>query len=102
MGTFAGGFAAAGALARLLDRDAGDVGALDLAVLGLATFKAARTISRDDVASFLREPFVDGEAREGVASPIESGDLRQAIGELVTRASPLSRTGPTRSGTLRS
>ncbi len=84
MGTFAGGLAAAAALARLLDRDAGDVGALDLAVLGLATFKAARTISRDDIASFLREPFVEGETSEGVTSPIESGDLRQAIGELVT------------------
>ena len=84
MGTFAGGLAAAGALARLLDRDAGEAGALDLATLGLATFKAARTISRDEVASFLREPFVAGEANRGANEPIESGDLRQAIGELVT------------------
>jgi hypothetical protein len=84
MGTFVGGLAAAGALARLLDRDPGDVGPLDFAALGLATFKAARTISRDDVASFLREPFVEGEAVDGDHEPIESGDLRQAIGELVT------------------
>ena len=28
----------------------------------LATFKAARTISRDEVTSFIREPFVEGEA----------------------------------------
>lgn len=84
MGTFAGGLATAGALARLLDRDVTDYDALDLTVLALATFKAARTISRDEVTSFLREPFVEGNAREGSEEPIETGDLRQAIGELVT------------------
>jgi hypothetical protein len=84
VGTFVGGLAAAGALARLLDRDPGDVVALDLAALGLATFKAARTISRDDVTSFLREPFVEGDAGDGEDEPIRTGDLRQAIGELVT------------------
>jgi hypothetical protein len=84
MGTFAGGLAAAGALARLLDRDPRDHDALDLVVLGLATFKAARTISRDEVTSFLREPFVEGQAHEGGEEPVETGDMRQAIGELVT------------------
>jgi len=53
-------------------------------VLGLATFKAARTVSRDEVTSFLREPFVEGRAKEGDEEPVETGDLRQAIGELVT------------------
>ncbi len=84
MGTFVGGLAVAGLLARLLDRDPRDHDALDLTVLGLATFKAARTIARDDVTSFLREPFVEGAAREGAEEPVETGDLRQAIGELVT------------------
>jgi Protein of unknown function (DUF1360) len=84
MGTFAGGIALAGGLAALLGRDAREHDALDLAVLGLATFKAARTISRDEVTSFLREPFVEGEAHEGGEEPVETGDLRQAIGELVT------------------
>jgi hypothetical protein len=84
MGTFAGGLAAAGALAHLLDRDPGEHGPLDLAVLGLATFKAARTVSSDEVTSFLREPFVEGKAHEGGEDPVETGDLRQAIGELVT------------------
>ena len=65
MGTFVGGLALAGALAHLLERDPRDHNALDLAVLGLATFKASRTISRDEVTSFLREPFVEGEAHEG-------------------------------------
>jgi len=71
---FAGSLAAAGALAH----------ALDLVVLGAATFKAARTIARDEVTSFLREPFVEGKAHEGGEEPVESGDMRQAIGELVT------------------
>jgi hypothetical protein len=84
MGTFVGGLAVAGTLARLLDRDPRDHRALDLAVLGAATFKAARTISSDDVTSFIREPFVEGEAGEGAEEPLATGDLRQAIGELVT------------------
>ncbi len=53
-------------------------------VLGAATFKASRTISRDEVTSFIREPFVEGEAHEGAEDPLETGDLRQAVGELVT------------------
>jgi hypothetical protein len=83
-GTFVGGLAAAGALARLLERDARERTALDFAVLGAATFKAARTIARDEVTSFLREPFVEGEAHAGGEDPVRSGDMRQAIGELVT------------------
>jgi hypothetical protein len=83
-GTFVGGLAVAGALAHLLDRDPREHDALDLLILGAATFKAARTITRDDVASFIREPFVEGEAGHGDEHAVESGDLRQAIGELVT------------------
>ncbi len=82
--TFVGGLAIAGALAHLLDRDPREHDALDLVVLGAATFKAARTITRDDVASFIREPFVEGEAGAGPEHAVETGDLRQAIGELVT------------------
>ena len=84
MTTFVGALVVAGALARALDRDPREHDALDLAVLGAATFKASRTISRDQVTSFLREPFVAGKANEGAEDPIETGDLRQAIGELVT------------------
>src|SRR3954471_3174018 len=84
MTTFAGGLAAAGALSRLLDRDAEEQTALDLVVLAAATFKAARTIARDEVTSFIREPFVRGHAHEGGEEPVETGDLHQAIGELVT------------------
>jgi hypothetical protein len=84
MSTFVGTLAAAGAVAKLLGRDAREHTALDLTVLGLATFKGARTIARDGVTSFVREPFVEGNARDGDESPVETGDIRQAIGELVT------------------
>ena len=84
MAAFAGGLAAAGALARALDRDPYEHTTLDLAALALATFKAARTLSDDEVTSFLREPFVEGRAHEGGEDPRETGGMRQAIGELVT------------------
>lgn len=84
MGTFVAGLAGAGLLARALGREPPHDGAIDLAVLGTATFKASRTISRAEVASFLREPFVEGQAHTGGEDPVETGDLRQAIGELVT------------------
>jgi hypothetical protein len=84
MTAFAGGLAAAGVLARALDRDPYEHTTLDLAALALATFKAARTLSNDEVTSFLREPFVEGRAHEGGEDPRETGGMRQAIGELVT------------------
>jgi len=65
MAAFAGGLAGAGLLARALDRDPYEHTAPDLATLALATFKAARTLSGDEVTSFLREPFVEGLAHEG-------------------------------------
>jgi hypothetical protein len=84
MGAFAGGLAAAGVLSRLLDRDPQCQTALDLTVLAAATFKAGRTLARDEVTSFIREPFVRGHAHEGGEDPVETGDMQQAIGELVT------------------
>ena len=84
MGTFLAGLGAAGLLARLLGRDPEEHRPIDLAMLGLATFKGARTLARDEVTSFLRDPFVEGQAHEGGEDPVETGDLRQAIGELVT------------------
>ena len=84
MGTFLAGLGGAGLLARLLGRAPEAHRPLDLAILGLATFKGARTVARDEVTSFLRDPFVEGEAHEGGEDPVATGDLRQAIGELVT------------------
>jgi len=84
MGAFAGGLALVGALAHALGRDPQEHTWLDLATLGAASFKASRTIARDEVTSFLRDPFVEGDAHEGEEEPVGTGDLRQAIGELVT------------------
>ena len=83
-GTFAGLLAAAGALGRLLDRDPQCQSALDLVVLGGAAFKASRTLARDEVTSFIRQPFVRGEAHSGEGEEPVEGGMAQAIGELVT------------------
>ena len=84
MGSFVGGIGLAGIAARIFDRDPACQTPLDLAVLSLASFKAARTLSHDNVTSFVREPFVYGEAHDGGEEPLHTGDFRQAIGELVT------------------
>ncbi len=85
VGAFAGLLGAAGALGRLLDRDPQCQNTLDLVVLSAATFKLARTLARDEVASFVREPFVRGHAHSGEdEEPVQTGGVEQAIGELVT------------------
>jgi hypothetical protein len=84
MGSFAGLLATAGALGRLLDRDPQCQTALDFAVLSAASFKAARTLSHDEVTSFLRQPFVRGHAHSGEGEEPVEGGMEQAIGELVT------------------
>jgi hypothetical protein len=84
-GVFTAGLAGAGLLSRRLDRDPQCQTGLDLVVLGLATFKAARTLSHDQVASFVREPFVRGRAHSGEdEEPLRTGGLDQAVGELIT------------------
>jgi hypothetical protein len=84
MAAFAGGLAAAGAVARTLRRDPQCNTALDFIVLSAAAFKAARTLSHDEVTSFLREPFVKGHAHSGEDEEPVQGGMEQAIGELVT------------------
>jgi hypothetical protein len=84
VGVYIGGLGVAGIAARALGRNPACQTPLDFAVLSAASFKAARTLAHDEVTSFLRDPFVQGEAHEGDEQPIASGDFRQAIGELVT------------------
>jgi hypothetical protein len=84
MGVFVGGLAAAGLVARSLGRDPQCNTALDFLVLGAASFKAARTLSHDEVTSFLRDPFVKGKAHSGEDEEPVKGGMEQAIGELVT------------------
>ena len=84
-GLFVAGLALSGGMARLLGRNPREQTWLDLATLSAATFKASRTIARDDVTSFLREPFVEGDPRDSEDEhPVQTGGIEQAIGELVT------------------
>ena len=82
---FVAGLGAVSAAAAARDRPQDKISAADLTLLGLATFKASRTVARDKVTSFVREPFVEGEAYDGDdEQPTHDSELRQAIGELVT------------------
>ena len=82
--TYSGALMTAGLFARLLGRSPYANTALDFGVLAAANFKAARTISRDKVTSFVREPFVEGEAYDGREETPGGDGLKLAIGELVT------------------
>ncbi len=84
MGTFAGLLGAAGLASRVVGRDPQCQTTLDLAVLAAASFKASRTLARDEVTSFLRDPFVRGRAHTGEGEEPVQGGMEQAIGELVT------------------
>jgi hypothetical protein len=84
VGLFGAGMAGAGAFASRRGQRPEHLTPLDLAVLSAATFKAARTVAHDEVLSFLRQPFVREQAHEGDETPVETGDARQAIGELLT------------------
>ena len=46
--------------------------------------RRARTFARDEVTSFIREPFVRGRGPRRRREPVQTGGLQQAIGELVT------------------
>ena len=84
VGIFGAGLAGVAGLTTLLGRRPERLGPLDLAVLSAATFKASRTITSDEVTSFIRDPFVKGEAHEGREDPVQDGGTRQALGELLT------------------
>ena len=81
---YSGGLMLAGLPARLFKRDPYTNTALDLVVLSAANFKAARTISRDKVTSFVRDPFVEGDAHEGADERPAGSGMQRALGELVT------------------
>lgn len=84
MASFLGGVAVTSGLSRRLGRDPQCNTALDLVALSLATFKASRTLSHDEVTSFVRAPFVKGEAHHGDDEEPVEGGFEQALGELVT------------------
>ena len=81
MGVFAAGLTGAGALARRYDRNPACQNPLDLAVLCLAGCKAGRRLANDEVTSFLRQPFVKGQAHEGDGEEPDQGrDALEARG----------------------
>jgi Protein of unknown function (DUF1360) len=72
----------AGARERLPER----LGVRDLALLGAATYKASRLISKDEVTSFARAPFTryEGSGKPGEVEERARGrGLRLAVGELL-------------------
>ena len=84
-GIFLAGLGAVSGVAAGRKRPLPEMTAIDLALLGLATFKASRTLARDKVTSFVREPFVEGDAYDGEdEQPTHETEMKQAIGELVT------------------
>lgn len=84
-GTFVAGLGAVSGLAAARRRPVQATSAIDLALLGLATFKASRIVARDRVASFVRDPFVEGNVYDGEdEKPTQETELKQAISELVT------------------
>ena len=75
-------FASLGAVAAL-SRRSPPASALDLVALSAATFKASRTLSREKAASFIREPFVEGETGLGEEERPAGEGFQRALGELV-------------------
>ncbi len=83
-GAYGGLLAAVTLAGKALGRPAPKLGALEAAALGMASFKAARTLAREKVASFVRAPFVEGEAYEGEDEQPAGDGFQQALGELLT------------------
>jgi Protein of unknown function (DUF1360) len=79
-GAFFGGLATVAALSRRSPTGT----ALEFAALAAATFKASRSLSRERVGSFVRQPFVEGDAEIGEEEQPAGSGLQRAIGELVT------------------
>jgi uncharacterized protein DUF1360 len=80
----AGAFVAGLATVAALSRRSPPATALELVALSAATFKASRTLSREKVASFVRQPFVEGDAELGELERPAGEGIQRAIGELVT------------------
>lgn len=79
MGVFAGLFAAVSTRARSSGTTP-EIGALDLATLGLATYRTGRIIAFDAVTEPLRAPFTT--PSDGGTEPAGTG-VRHAVGELL-------------------
>jgi hypothetical protein len=87
MGVYGAAVAAGVVALRRRNRPLPDVRLADIALVGVATHKLARRMSKDSVTSPLRAPFT---RYEGVAGPAElqegvrGSGIRKAVGELVS------------------
>ncbi|HEY0398788.1 MAG TPA: DUF1360 domain-containing protein, partial [Acidimicrobiia bacterium] len=87
MGVYGAAVAAGVVVLRRRNRTLPDVRLADVALVGVATHKLARRMSKDSVTSPLRAPFT---RYEGVAGPAElqegarGSGIRKAVGELVS------------------
>jgi hypothetical protein len=79
-GAFFGGLATVAALSRRQPPNS----PLEFAALAAATFKVSRTLSRERVGSFVRQPFVEGDADTGEDEQPAGSGFQRAIGELIT------------------
>ena len=84
LGVFATALAGATALSKVARKPPPDLSVVDLVALGGATFKGAHALTRERVGSFIRAPFVEGEAGTGEHERPAGDGFHQAIGELVT------------------
>jgi hypothetical protein len=87
MGVYGAAVTAGTVALRRRGRPLPEVRAFDIALMGVATHKLARRMSKDSVTSPFRAPFT---RYEGVAGPAElqekvrGSGLRKAVGELIT------------------
>jgi len=84
---FNAGYAGALVAAKRSGRELpGDVSAKDVVLIGTASHKLSRLISKDKITAFLRAPFTEYEGRGGPAEVEERArgtGVRRAIGELL-------------------
>src|SRR5579863_1828528 len=84
---FSGGLAVALISAQRRGRLPEQLGTKDIIVLGVATHKIARLLTKDSVTSFLRAPFVRLEDKSGTNSVHETPrgrGLQRSVGELIS------------------
>lgn len=85
-GIYLGSVAAAAAVARRRGLPS-HISPWDLVLIGVATHKLSRRISKDSVTSPLRAPFVDVKGPQGpgeLEEEVQGTGLRRAVGELIT------------------
>ena len=85
-GTFIAGFGTVLAVAEARKRLDREVGLTDIALIGIASHKLSRLVSKDEVAAFVRAPFVEVRVEEEgriEEQPTGRGP-RRAVGRLLT------------------